>query len=58
MAVRPISTKGWRTVVRGGLVKWAMVKSLKPATESCSGTRRPRRVAACMIEAATVSFQA
>ncbi|MOA45127.1 hypothetical protein D3C78_1674940 [compost metagenome] len=41
MALRPISCRGWRTVVSGGSKALANMMSSKPMTETSDGTDRP-----------------
>ena len=43
MAVRPIASIGWRTVVSGGSIEVMSAESSKPTTLTSRGTSRPAR---------------
>src|SRR5207245_10854714 len=54
--MRPFSTIGWRTVVRGGLVHADAGTSSNPTTERSSGTRSPLACAAVTTPIAAISL--
>ena len=58
IAASPISRRGWRTVVSGGLHRAASGMSSKPTTETSAGTARPRLAAAAMVLSAVMSLAA
>ena len=56
--MRPISSKGWRTVVIAGTVIREIVTSSNPTTERSSGTPMPRARASCRTATAMSSLHA